>query len=492
MASQSWKALVPYLKDMKDYGHLLGILGYDIQTNTPEKAIAEENALVERLGGELAKISQDPAYIAALKKAAEDPSLTPMQHKVVREKMKQVELLQKLSLKDYMEFNRVTNLCNEMWRKYRPLNDFKSYLPYWEKQVEWQKKIFALLRKPEQKTLYDVALDMYEPGENEEMVDSVFNPLKDFLIQKLHEVLKKQAKKTAHPIAPYSVDAQRHLSYALLNVIDYDMAAGCLRESAHPFSDWIGAHDSRVTTKFLVDDWRSNAFTCLHEGGHCLEFQNWSEEEFENFADALATSAECETHSRFYENLIGRSPEFAPILQKAAAENLDPAIAQIAPEDFFYMVNKVEPGLIRCEADELTYSLHIIIRYEIEKDLTNGKIACKDVPAVWNQKYKDYLGVIVPNDKDGCMQDVHWSQGSIGYFPSYALGNIYGAQIFKTMEKSLDMKGLIKAGKLHEIKLWFRDHDFCYDWMDPKDWIMKVTGEAMNSRYYIDYLNQKF
>jgi carboxypeptidase Taq len=156
------------------------------------------------------------------------------------------------------------------------------------------------------------------------------------------------------------------------------------------------------------------------------------------------------------------------------------------------MVNKVEPGLIRCEADELTYSLHIIIRYEIEKDLTNGVIACKDVPAIWNQKYKDYLGVIVPNDKDGCMQDVHWSQGSIGYFPSYALGNIYGAQIFKTMEKSLDMKGLIKAGKLHEIKLWFRDHDFCYDWMDPKDWIKKVTGEAMNSRYYIDYLNQKF
>jgi carboxypeptidase Taq len=230
-----------------------------------------------------------------------------MQQKVVREKMKQVELLQKLSLADYMEYNRVTNLCNEMWRKYRPLNDFKSYLPYWEKQVEWQKKIFTLLRKPKQR------LSMMSPSicmnraKTRSWSIPFLDPLKDFLIQKLHERLEETRKKTAHPIAPYSVDSSAILSYALLKIIDYDMAAGCLRESAHPFSDWIGAHDSRVTTKFLVEDWRSNAFTCLHEGGHCLEFQNWSEEEFDNFADALATSAECETHSRFYENLIGRS-----------------------------------------------------------------------------------------------------------------------------------------------------------------------------------------
>jgi carboxypeptidase Taq len=492
MAKNSWTTLLPYLAKIKDYSHLIAILDYDIQTNTPPRQIDEENALFEKVAGEQAKISQDPAYIAALTAAKADPSLTPMQQKVVKERFKQVELLEVLSLKDYLEYSRVTNLCNAMWRKYRPLNDFKNYLPYWEAQVAWQKKVFALLRKPEHKTLYDVALNLYEPGNDEVLIDSLFNPLKEFLIAKLHEVLAKQAKKPSLPILPYSVDQQRHLSYALLKLIDYDMDEGCLRESAHPFSDWIGRYDARITTKFLVEDWRSNAFTCLHEGGHCLEFQNWSEEEFANYADALATSAICETHSRFYENLIGRSEEFAPLFQKAAAENLDPKLAKIKPADFAYMVNKIEPGLIRCEADELTYSLHIIIRYEIERDLTNGVISCKDVPALWAKKYKNYLGVVVPNDKDGCMQDVHWSQGSIGYFPSYALGNIYGAQILHALKKDLDFSGLVKANKLHDIKLWFRDHDFCYDWMDPRDWIKQVTGEAMDIHCYIDYLDKKF
>ena len=173
--------------------------------------------------------------------------------------------------------------------------------------------------------------------------------------------------------------------------------------SAHPFSNDNHQFDARLTTKYLVEDWRSNVFTCLHEGGHCLEFQNKPQAMYDNHVESLASAAICETHSRFYENLIGRSREFMPILKKACSETLDPGFDYMNEEDFYHLINKIEPWLIRCEADELSYCLHIIIRYEIEKDLINGKIECKDVPAIWNQKYHDYLGVDVPNDKDGCM-----------------------------------------------------------------------------------------
>jgi len=492
MKQSAWEKLIPYFDQMKDYFHLGSLLNYDIQTNCPSKAIGEEAKLLEKIATLGASMQKDPKFIALVKEAGADSSLTPIQKKMIREQLRSIELLEKMSLEEFSKWTAVKSKSNEMWRKYRPLNDFKSWLPYWEEVIAGYQKVLSLQRKPEQKTLYDVCLDNFEPGESEALLDSVFGPLKDYLTKKLREVLAKQKKLPSPKILPYDVDKQRKLSLALLKVIDYDMEQGCLRESPHPFSDWCGRYDSRVTTKFLVDDWRSNAFTCLHEGGHCLEFQNWSEEEFANYADGLCTSAICETHSRFYENIIGRSKEFAPIFKAECVKTLGLEFAKLTDEEFLYLINKVEPGLIRCEADELTYSLHIIIRYEIERDLINGKIKCRDVPAIWNKKYKDYLGVDVPNDKDGCMQDVHWTDAEIGYFPSYALGNIYGAQILNTMKKQLDFSQLVKANKLHEIKMWFAKNDFCDDWMDPTAWIMKLTGEKMNPKYYIDYLEGKF
>jgi carboxypeptidase Taq len=223
-----------------------------------------------------------------------------------------------------------------------------------------------------------------------------------------------------------------------------------------------------------------------------LEFQNWSDEEFNNFADRMATSAICETHSRFIENIVSRSRAFVPLFKAACAEHLDPEFASWSDEEFYQIINQVKPGANRCESDELTYSLHIIIRYEIERDLINGKIEPKDVPSIWHDKYVEYLGVDEPTDKEGCMQDIHWTDASIGYFPSYALGNLYGAQILNTMKKDLDFEGLIAANKVDVIKKWFADHDYCHDWMDPKDWIKAVTGEALNPQYYLDYLESKF
>ena len=161
-------------------------------------------------------------------------------------------------------------------------------------------------------------------------------------------------------------------------------------------------------------------------------------------------------------------------------------------EQFYRLLNEVQPGAIRCDADELTYPLHIIIRYEIEKDLINGAIQCEDVPSIWNRKYKEYLGYEVRNDSEGCLQDIHWSDGEIGYFPSYALGNIYGAQILKAMEKSFDIHGFVQEGNLKPVLLWLTEKDFQDDWRDPEEWLETVTKEKLNPKYYFDYLKKKF
>jgi len=489
---ESFKKLEPYLEKKRRLSHTNAILYYDLATLCPPKGLADEGDLLDYFSGEYAKLYQDKNFVAIVKEGLTDPKASPMEKRLFRSIYNDVELLEKMSIEDYLAYKSSISKSNEMWRKYRPLDDFKSWLPYWQKMIDLSRKVADLEKKPGMKTRYDACLNSYEPGETEEYLDGIFNPLKKTLIDLLKKAKAKQTSYALPAIKSYPIFKQKELSYRMLSLIRYDMDGGCLMVSAHPFSNDNHQHDARLTTKYLVEDWRSNVFTCLHEGGHCLEFQNKPQEMYDNYVESLATSAICETHSRFYENIIGRSEEFASYMQKAAAETLDPAIGQMDPKTFFHLINKIEPWLIRCEADELSYCLHIIIRYEIEKDLINGKIEGKDVPALWNKKYHDYLGVDVPNDKDGCMQDTHWSEALWGYFPSYALGNIYGAMIAERMEKEINLHALIKAGKFNEILDWFSKNDYCYDWMEPGDWIKKVAGSPLTAEPYIRYLTKKF
>jgi carboxypeptidase Taq len=490
--SQAWEELLPYLKTMRRNNYAAAILYYDLATACPEKSLGDQSELFNHFALENAAIAQDPGFIAAVKKILADKASEPMEIRLAESLYDQISLMEKMPLSDYLAARSACTKSNEMWRKYRYSNDFAAWLPYWKECVKWTRKIADLKRKEGQKCRYDSCLDGYEPGETSEFIDSLFIPLKKHLLGLLPSVLEKESTHRGFGINSYPIEKQEKLSFDLLKTIDYDLEGGCLRESAHPFSTDIHIHDARLTTKYVESDFRSNIYTIVHEGGHCLEFQNKPQEQYDKYVESVATAAICETHSRFYENIIGRSREFAPILQKLCAKDLDPAFLAMKEEDFFHLVNKVEPGLIRCDSDELTYSLHIIIRYEIEKDLVNGKIECEDVPALWNKKYKDYLGVDVPNDKDGCMQDVHWTDGEIGYFPSYALGNIYGAIIKETMEEKIDLSKLVKAGHFEEIREWFAKNDYAYDWMKPGEWIKKVTGKPLSSEPYLRYLDGKF
>ena len=261
----------------------------------------------------------------------------------------------------------------------------------------------------------------------------------------------------------------------------------------HPFTTNFGNHDVRVTTHYHEDSFISNVFTTLHEGGHALFMQLEPQELHDEHCANNMSNAMHETISRFYENLIGRSEAFIHYVTPKIRELSGGIFDDISERELYEAVNVARPSLIRTEADELSYCLHILIRYELEKAFINGEITVDEIPALWNAKYREYLGVDVPDDTRGCLQDVHWSGIAFGYFPSYALGNAYGAQILSTMKKDFDVDAAVAAGELYKVRDWLTEHVFSIASLTtPDEWIRAITGEGLNVNYYLDYLEDKF
>ena len=248
----------------------------------------------------------------------------------------------------------------------------------------------------------------------------------------------------------------------------------------------------RVTTHYYENNFVSNIFTTLHEGGHALFMQNEPEEFYREHAANSMTNGMHECISRFYENLIGRSEAFVHFIYPKLQELSGGTFADVTERELYEAVNAAAPGLNRCDADELTYCLHIMIRHELEKAFMNGEITVDEIPALWNRKYQDYLGVSVPDDAQGCLQDVHWTMPA-GYFPSYALGSAYGAQILRTMEKDFDVFACAAKGDLLPIRDWLKSHVFSIASVTtPDEWIRAITGESLNPEYFLTYLEEKF
>ena len=273
----------------------------------------------------------------------------------------------------------------------------------------------------------------------------------------------------------------------------YDFEKGRLDESMHPFTIGFGNKDVRITTNYDNPDFTNALFSCIHEGGHGIYDQNIPDELQNTGLDTGLSMSIHESQSRFYENIIGRSEEFWEYFFPYAKYQFK-EFENVSFKEFYEGINKVSSSLIRTEADELTYSIHIIIRYEIEKALISGELDVDNVKEEWNKKYKEYLGVEPKDDSEGILQDVHWSDGSFGYFPSYALGNLYGAQMLNTMEK--DYKELyndLKVGELSYIKKWLNENVHKYGAIySPKELIKRISGEELNPIYFLEYLNKKY
>ncbi|WP_341349490.1 carboxypeptidase M32 [Clostridium celatum] len=291
----------------------------------------------------------------------------------------------------------------------------------------------------------------------------------------------------------FDTNKQKELSLEILKSIGFDLNAGVLDESVHPFTINISKNDVRLTTNYHEDEFTSALYSTIHEGGHGIYEQNIGDDLKDTGLQAAISMAIHESQSRFYENIIGRSKEFCSYLLPLAKKYFKD-FDSVNLEEFYEAINYVEPSLIRTEADELTYSLHIIIRYEIEKELINGDISVDDLPELWNKKYREYLGVEASNYSEGILQDVHWSGGMFGYFPSYALGNIYGAQMYyKLLEEKPEVMNEVAKGDFNTVKVWLNEKVHKNGKLyTPNELIKNITGEELNAKYFIKYLKEKY
>jgi len=387
---------------------------------------------------------------------------------------------------------RAEGLSQAAWAAARRDNDFLAFLPHLEKMIDFSRR--RALYWGYDDNPYDGLLDIYEPGMGASGIDAVFTPLGAKLSALLKQLASRPRPDTSFLDQDFDAEKQACFSRDLMGRLGFDKKRGRLDISAHPFTTTLGDDDIRITTRYLPRQVQSGIFSTIHESGHAFYEMGFPRELGSSCLADGASMGIHESQSRLWENVIGRSRAFwkamFPVLQSYFPE----ALSRPNAEDFYRAINLVEPSLIRIEADEVSYSLHIILRFELEKALFSGSLTPAELPAAWRKKMKEYLGVEPETDAQGVLQDIHWSMGSFGYFPSYALGNLYGLQFWEKL--NADVPGVdeaIAAGNFSPIRSWLRDT--IYVWgrrLAPEDLLKTVTGKSLSAEPFLSYIESKY
>ncbi len=481
------------LDELAVYGRTVGKLNFDLECSAPPEGMEQAGKDMAFLGKRVHTLTHSKKYVELLRSLHEDPGeLTLAQRKTVEHLYDGWKRTKNHTARFAYEMDLCYNKAYEDWLRGKNASDFSLFRDSLSAVVDFTRRDIQL-RDEKKDTVYDTCLDDYEKGGSEEQLDAFFGALKERIVPLMRRIVAEgKPIREDFLTRPCPIPEQEAFSRYLLELEGLRKTALVLMTTEHPFTTNFGPRDVRVTTHYHEDSFLSNIFTTLHEGGHALFMQNEPEEFHQNHTANAMSSAMHECISRFYENIIGRSEAFIRFVYPKLQEVSPSVMEGVSERELYEAVNISRPSLIRTEADELTYALHIMIRYEIEKELVDGRLSVDEVPALWNAKYKEYLGVDVPDDAHGCLQDVHWSFG-FGYFPSYALGNAYGAQILRTMERDFDVFAAVERGELEKVLSWLRDHVFSVaSVMDPDEWIRHITGESLNVNYYLDYLENKY
>jgi len=478
------------------------IVSWDMETKMPPKGINLRSQQLSLLSVIEHKMSTDPeigALLQKIKRSPEYEKLDQMQKRNVYLIQKRYDEQTKLPEELVAAIAKQQALSIDTWKKAKAAKNYAMFRPELQKLVDLQKKAADILMKvKETATPYDALIDIFEPKMTTKAITKTFDELREGLVNVLNkcEAAPKQPDMSVlkHKVP---VDKQYKIAVALAEAVGYDVtskqAGGRIDPTEHPFT--TGYYDDvRITTHYYEDLFASSIFSVLHEAGHAIYEQDLKQEWMYQPIGNSASSGIHESQSRFVENVIGRSREFwthfLPKLKEAGGSTLQ----SLELNKFVHAINQVKPSKIRVEADEVTYGLHIIIRFNIERDLFADKITVKELPEIWNQKYKEYLGLKIENDSEGVMQDTHWASGLYGYFPSYALGNIYDGQLLTAMEKTLpDWRKRLTKGNFNDVKTWLTKNVHSQgNLYDPADLIKRITGKEIDVKPYLGYLNKKF
>ncbi|PPK43904.1 carboxypeptidase M32 [Clostridium algidicarnis] len=481
-----------YMLDLEHLNQAIGLVYWDMRVGIPKKAIDSRSEVIGYLSGESYKLSTSDKVKEFIDYFEGVEGLDDISSSMIENLKKEYEKTKKIPSDRHKEYTILASKSEVAWEEAKDKSDFEIFKPYLQKVVDFKDEFINYWGYDKNK--YDTLLDFYEPSITVEKLDNIFGELRDGIVELLEKINNSKVKPRDDFFKKeFSKESQEEFSKFVVEKLGYDFDAGRIDESVHPFTINFGNKDVRITTKYLTNEFRSALFSTIHEGGHAIYEQDIPDELNGTGLGTGASMGIHESQSRFYENIIGRSKSFWKYFYPEAKKRF-PQFEGISLEEFYKGLNTVEPSLIRTEADELTYSLHVIIRYEIEKALVNGKIKVEDLPRVWNEKYKEYLGIEASCDAEGVLQDMHWSDGSFGYFPSYALGNIYGAQFLNKMKKDIpNMDEEIEKGNFEDIHKWLSEnihkHGAVYK---PADLIKMVTGEELTAKYFIEYLNKKY
>ena len=482
-----------YMKVNRMYAQALATLSFDDSTGAPNKAFQERNEVMNYFQTILFTRSISPEYQQIIKDLEKCyKSLSKKYQRIVDLSKKELEQNVKVPVEVMNAYQKACSDAFYYWQQAKNKKDYSIYKPYLENVIKYQKEVGNFFKK-ENQDLYDTFLDMYEEDINQVELDNFFNTLKARIVPLLKKIQESETIiKDDFLSRKIDKNSQMKMGKLIASKLGYDFSRGMVRESEHPFTNGMNNNDIRITTHIYEDNFISNLFSMAHEGGHGIYEQNLSSRLNNTILKNGASMSFHESQSRFFENIVARSESFSkyffPYVKKLSNGVLD----DISWEEYYLAINKVTPSFIRTEADELTYCLHVLIRYEIEKEMLKDGFDFATLPTLWNQKYKDYLGVEVTNDAIGVLQDVHWTSG-VGYFFSYALGNAYSAQIYNAMKKDLDIDALLLQGDTKPIISWLKQHMYKYGSMlKPKDLIKVVTNEPLNPEYYCKYLEEKY
>ncbi|HXB13555.1 MAG TPA: carboxypeptidase M32 [Bacteroidia bacterium] len=489
----SYSEYTSRLTKIADIVYSMALLGWDQETYMPEKGAgfrAQQTATLSGIAHGMATNEQLGKILSELNKNGKN--LSEKEKRNVSRSLKEYNKQKKYTTEFVELLSKTTSECFQAWQKAKKENNFSIYAPHLTKMVDLKRQEAELLGYEGHS--YNAMLDQYEPEANVADLDVLFKDVREQMVDFVKEIAAAPQNDDAFMYKHYPKDKQWAFGIELLKQMNFDFEAGRQDISIHPFTTSFSSLDVRVTTKVIEDNLQSMIWSCIHEGGHGLYEQGLPSSEYGLPSGEAISLGIHESQSRLWENNVGRCLPYWKANYKKLQSYYPENLKNVTLEQFYKAMNRVEPSLIRIEADELTYHFHILIRYEIEKKLLGGEIKVSELPEFWNSCYKDYLGVNVTSDAEGVLQDIHWSHGSFGYFPTYSLGSFYAAQFFNQAKK--EIKGLekeIEGGNLLPLLQWLREkihkHGKFYT---AEELCTVVTGEKLNFKYFMDYAKHKY
>ena len=473
--------------------HAQSVMSWDSETYMPREGVRDRSLAMAELAALYQKLLLRDEVVKPVEELLDNEDLNDYERGVVRVLHRSIRIMKALPPKLVMEIAKTTEEARPYWKEARDKNKFELFEPYLDKIIKLVIEAADYIGYEEHR--YDALLDRYEEGLTKARVEEMFNYIEPRIRRVLDRVLSEGRYPQNHELeeVKYEVEAMERVNKTILEKLGYPFERGRLDVSAHPFTIGIGLDDVRITTRYEGKDFKRTLYSTIHEFGHALyDLQIDKRLRMTPVAHGVSLGIH-ESQSRFWENVIGRSMAFVEAIYPILRDNLD-FINGYGIDELYYYFNTVKPSLIRVEADEVTYNLHILLRFKLEVKMMEGEYKARDVAEVWNDEIERLLGVRPKTYSEGVLQDIHWSMGSIGYFPTYTIGNLVAAQIYSHIKRDLkDFTELVSGLRFEPVREYLREK--IHKWgatYPPEELLRRSFGEPMNPKYFIEYLESKY